>query len=80
MIESESSQDPTALSNPTQDGSGSLAGLLRACITVPHLLGTFVSRRIYLADDGHKVIAFASVRKTIRTRTVTTALGSQAHE
>lgn len=49
----------------TQDGSGSLTGLLRACITVPHLLGTFVSRRIYLADDGRKVIAFASVRKTI---------------
>jgi len=45
----------------TQGGSGSLAGLLAACITAPHLLGPFVARRIDLADDGRKVIAFACV-------------------
>lgn len=45
----------------TQGGSGSLAGFLAACITAPHLLGPFVARRIDLADDGRKVIAFACV-------------------
>lgn len=43
----------------TQGGSSGLAGLLGACITAPHLLGPFVARRIDLADDGRKVIAFA---------------------
>jgi hypothetical protein len=45
----------------TQGGGGSLAGLLGACITAPHLLGPFIARRIDLADDGRKVIAFACV-------------------
>ncbi|SHN32042.1 hypothetical protein SAMN05192549_107239 [Duganella sacchari] len=40
---------------------GSLAGLLGACLTAPHMLGPFVARRIDLADDGRKVIATACV-------------------
>ncbi|MFF6953048.1 MFS transporter [Streptomyces iakyrus] len=40
-------------------GSGTLAGLLGACITAPHLLGPFVARPLDLAQDGRKVIAAA---------------------
>lgn len=40
-------------------GSGTLAGVLGACITVPHLLGPFVARPLDLARDGRKVIAAA---------------------
>lgn len=49
----------------TQGGSGSLAGLLGACITAPHLLGPFVARRIDLADDRRRVIAFACILYSI---------------
>lgn len=42
-----------------QGGSGSLAGVLAACITLPHLLGPFVARHIDLADDGRRIIAAA---------------------
>ena len=42
-------------------GDGATAGLLGACLTAPHMLGPFVARRIDLADDGRKVIAFACV-------------------
>ena len=40
-------------------GSGTLAGVLGACITAPHLLGPFVARTLDLARDGRKVIAAA---------------------
>ena len=40
-------------------GSGTLAGVLGACITAPHLLGPFVARPLDLARDGRKVIAAA---------------------
>lgn len=40
-------------------GSGTLAGVLGACITAPHLLGPFVARPLDLAQDGRKVIAAA---------------------
>jgi len=40
-------------------GSGTLAGVLGACITAPHLLGPFVARSLDLARDGRKVIAAA---------------------
>ncbi|WP_256094783.1 hypothetical protein [Streptomyces sp. EN27] len=40
-------------------GSGTLAGVLGACITAPHLLGPFVARSLDLAQDGRKVIAAA---------------------
>jgi hypothetical protein len=40
-------------------GSGTLAGVLGACITAPHLLGPFVARPLDLARDGRKVIASA---------------------
>ncbi|WOX17089.1 MFS transporter [Streptomyces sp. N50] len=40
-------------------GSGTLAGVLGACITAPHLLGPFVARLLDLARDGRKVIAAA---------------------
>ncbi|MCW8125524.1 hypothetical protein [Microbulbifer halophilus] len=49
----------------TEGGGGSLAGLLGACITAPHLLGPFVARRIDLADDGRRIIAFACVLYSI---------------
>ncbi|WP_208640040.1 MFS transporter [[Curtobacterium] plantarum] len=35
------------------------AGTLAACVTLPHLVGPFVARKIDTADDGRKVIAFA---------------------
>lgn len=38
-------------------GSGTLAGVLGACITAPHLLGPFVARPLDLARDRRKVIA-----------------------
>jgi len=44
-----------------QGGSGNVAGFLAACITAPHLLGPFIARRIDLADDGRKVIAWGCV-------------------
>uniref|UniRef100_UPI002F91765A hypothetical protein n=1 Tax=Streptomyces sp. NBC_01562 TaxID=2975879 RepID=UPI002F91765A len=40
-------------------GSGTLAGVLGACITAPHLLGPFVARPLDLARGGRKVIAAA---------------------
>lgn len=40
-------------------GSGTLAGILGACITAPHLLGPFVARPLDLARDGRKVLAAA---------------------
>ncbi|MFD3741859.1 MFS transporter [Streptomyces sp. NPDC058629] len=40
-------------------GSGTLAGVLGACVTAPHLLGPFVARSLDLAQDGRKVIAAA---------------------
>ncbi|MFE2417101.1 MFS transporter [Streptomyces hokutonensis] len=40
-------------------GSGTLAGVLGACITAPHLLGPFVARSLDLARDGRKVISAA---------------------
>jgi hypothetical protein len=40
-------------------GSGTLAGVLGACITAPHLLGPFVARPLDTARDGRKVIATA---------------------
>ncbi|MFF0155947.1 MFS transporter [Streptomyces sp. NPDC005263] len=40
-------------------GSGTLAGVLGACVTAPHLLGPFVARPLDLARDGRKVIATA---------------------
>lgn len=42
-------------------GDGATAGFLGACLTAPHMLGPFVARRIDLADDGRRVIAFACV-------------------
>jgi len=44
-----------------QGGSGNVAGFLGACLTAPHLLGPFIARRIDLADDGRKVIAWGCV-------------------
>lgn len=40
-------------------GSGTLAGILGACMTAPHLLGPFVARPLDLARDGRKVLAAA---------------------
>ncbi|MFF3328178.1 MFS transporter [Streptomyces sp. NPDC002888] len=40
-------------------GAGTLAGVLGACITAPHLFGPFVARPLDLARDGRKVIAVA---------------------
>ncbi|WP_282698312.1 MFS transporter [Streptomyces sp. CC208A] len=39
--------------------SGTLAGVLGACVTAPHLLGPFVARSLDVALDGRKVIAAA---------------------
>ncbi|MEF3120364.1 MFS transporter [Kocuria flava] len=40
---------------------GSVAGLLGAAITAPHLLGPFIARRLDTARDGRKVIAASAV-------------------
>nr|WP_235498934.1 MFS transporter [Arthrobacter sp. Leaf234] len=41
--------------------SGSVAGLLGASITAPHLLGPFIARRLDTARDGRIVIALSAV-------------------
>ena len=40
---------------------GSVAGLLGAAITAPHLLGPFIARRLDAARDGRKIIAVSAV-------------------
>lgn len=40
-------------------GSGTLAGIMAACVTAPHLLGPFVARRIDTSADPRRFIAAA---------------------
>jgi hypothetical protein len=46
----------------TSGGSGWLAGALGACITAPHLLGSFVARSLDTARDGRIPAARGLVR------------------
>lgn len=45
-------------------GSAAWAGTLAACITLPHLAGPFIARRLDTAHDGRRVIAAACLIHT----------------
>lgn len=45
----------------TSGGSGWTAGLLGACLTLPHMAGPFVARSLDVARDGRTVLAVACV-------------------
>lgn len=45
-------------------GSAAWAGTLAACITLPHLAGPFIARRLDSAHDGRRVIAAACLIHT----------------
>ena len=47
----------------TSGGSGWTAGLLGACLTLPHMAGPFVARSLDVARDGRTVLAAACVGK-----------------
>lgn len=53
------------------DNSASYAGILAACITLPHLAGPFIARSLDTADDGRTVIALACLIHTVLIVTVT---------
>lgn len=48
-----------------------VTGILAACITLPHMLGPFIARKIDTANDGRKIIATACILYALLTIVVT---------
>lgn len=52
-----------------------VTGWMAACITLPHMLGPFISRRIDTASDGRRVIAAACLAYAVITALMTATFG-----
>lgn len=52
-----------------------VTGWMAACITLPHMLGPFIARRIDTASDGRKVIAAACLAYSVITGLMTATFG-----
>lgn len=52
-----------------------VTGWMAACITLPHMLGPFIARRIDTASDGRRVIATACLAYAVITGLMTATFG-----
>ncbi|HGM5003744.1 MFS transporter [Serratia ureilytica] len=52
-----------------------VTGWMAACITLPHMLGPFIARRIDTASDGRRVIATACLAYAVITGIITATFG-----
>lgn len=52
-----------------------VTGWMAACITLPHMLGPFIARRIDTASDGRRVIAMACLAYAFITGIITVTFG-----